>query len=654
VCGISGVFHRDGTPVDPGLLVRMARVLEHRGPDEEGYFVNAGTVPGWDPSAPLRGTLRGGGGGHVGLGHRRLSIIDLKSGQQPLSNEAGDVWISFNGEIYNFQALHDELAAKGHRFRTRSDTEMIVHAYEEWGERCVERFRGMFAFAIWDEPRGRLYLARDRVGKKPLYYADHDGRFLFGSEIKALLQWEGLPREVDPVALSDYLSLLYVPAPSSIFRSVKKLPAAHWAVVTRDAMRMQRYWDLPFAPVLTEREEEMQERLLEILSEATRIRMMSEVPLGAFLSGGVDSSAVVACMARHSASPVRTSSISFPVASYDESAYARKVAALFRTDHSEYRVEPEAIPIIEKLAWHYDEPHADSSQVPTYYVSRTAREKVTVALSGDGGDENFAGYRRYWFDLRENRVRGLVPGFLRRPIFGLLGRLYPKADWLPQVFRGKAFLSNLARDPVEAYFFSVSCFKEDGKRELLQPGLLAALDGHRSSDLFHRHYRAAQAEDHLSRLQYLDIQTYLTEDILVKVDRASMAVSLEVRCPILDHELMEYAARIPASLKIRGRDKKAILKRALRRVLPDDVLYRPKMGFAVPILEWLRGEIREFARGAILEGGATSRYFRREAVERLWNQHQSGLRNRSTELWALMMLNLWHRRFVEQPAAVPA
>jgi len=628
----------------------MARLLEHRGPDEEGFFVNRAEVDGWDRSAPLRGRLREGGGGHVGFAHRRLAIIDLATGQQPLSNERGDVWISFNGEIYNFPALHDELAAKGHRFRTRSDTEMIVHAYEEWGERCVERFRGMFAFAIWDEPRQRLYLARDRVGKKPLYYAEHGGRFLFASEIKALLAWEDLPREVDPVALSDYLSLLYVPAPLSIFRAVRKLPAAHWAVVTRDAMRVQPYWDLSFEPATEAREEEIEERLLEILSEATRIRMMSEVPLGAFLSGGVDSSAVVACMARHSATPVKTSSIAFGVRAYDESEHARRVAALFRTDHSEYRVEPEAVPVVERLAWHYDEPHADSSQVPTYYVSRTAREKVTVALSGDGGDENFAGYRRYWFDLRENRVRSLVPAFLRRPLFGLAGKLYPKADWLPQIFRGKAFLSNVARDPVEAYFHSVSCFKEDDKRGLLRPELLEKVGEHRTSELFHRYYRAARAADHLSRIQYVDVKTYLCEDILVKVDRASMAVSLEVRCPLLDHELMEYAARIPARLKIRGREKKAVFKRALRRVLPGDVLDRPKMGFGVPIREWLRGEVREYARGLVLEGGATREFLRRESVEGLWREHQSGLRDRATELWALLMLNLWHRTFAGAPA----
>ncbi len=647
MCGIAGLFHLDGAPADLDVLVRMTRVLRHRGPDEEGYFLNRPQdgLPAAD--VPLSGLPRGKGQGAAGLGHRRLSIIDLSSGQQPLSNEDGTVWITFNGEIYNFQELQEELEAKGHSYRTRCDTETIVHAWEEWGEAAFAKLRGMFAIALWDERKQALVLARDRVGKKPLYYSREGSRFLFGSEIKAILQAPGVSMEIDHAALSDYLSLLYVPAPRSIFSSVKKLPAAHYAVVTSRGMRIEPYWDLEFAPVDGATEEAHQEKILEVLGEATGMRMISDVPLGAFLSGGVDSSGVVALMAERSAQPVKTSSIAFSVAKYDESHYAQQIADLFSTDHRVHRVTPETIPIIEKLSWHYDEPFADSSAVPTYYVSQMARESVTVALSGDGGDENFAGYRRYYFDLRENLVRNLVPGPLRRPVFGGIGRLYPKADWLPQVFRGKAFISNVARDPVEAYFFSMSAFKEDQKAKLLQPHLLRELKEHRTSDLFRHYYDRAKAEDHLSRILYLDIKTYLCEDILVKVDRASMAVSLEVRCPILDHRFMECVARIPSRMKIRGGDKKRIFKRALASRLPREIINRPKMGFGVPILEWLRTDIRDYAGELVLDGGGTGTYFQRPYLERIWQQHQSGLRDWSAELWAVMMFNLWHRRFVE-------
>ena len=653
MCGIAGVFYRNGDKLDSDVLVRMTRTLIHRGPDEEGYFVNGPVSTNWRQGSMGAGdapTLRGHiprGAGNVGLGHRRLSIIDLSSGQQPLSNEDGTVWVTFNGEIYNFQSLVAELEAKGHRFRTRSDTEVIVHAWEEWGEAAVKRFRGMFAFALWDERRQLLWLARDRMGKKPLYYLLDDDRLVFASEIKAILEMPGVSRELDMTALSDYLSLLYIPSPKTIFKSIRKLPAAHQLVIGRDRADLSAYWDLSFNDRHGEPENRVIDELLGLLEEATRMRMISDVPLGAFLSGGVDSSAVVAMMAKGSNRPVMTNSISFSVAKYNEVEYARQVAALYGTDHREFHVTPEAVRVIEKLAWHYDEPFADSSAVPTYYVSETARQRVTVALSGDGGDENFAGYRRYWFDLRENVARNLLPGPLRRPVFTTLGRLYPKADYLPRIFRGRAFLSNLARDPVDAYFFSVSAFEDADKARTLGEDVLRQLGGYRSSDLFHETYRRVQAPDHLSKLQYLDIKTYLCEDILTKVDRASMAVSLEVRCPILDHVFMEYAAGIPGELKLVGREGKHIFKKALRGRLPDDVLYRPKMGFGVPVSEWLRRDLRDYARGLVLDGEATRRYLNPGFVEQLWREHSSGVRNRATELWAIVMLNLWHRRFVD-------
>lgn len=625
MCGITGIFYKDGQEIDSNILKKMTQSLIHRGPDEEGFYIE----------------------GNIGFGHRRLSIIDLSSGQQPLCNEDGNIWITFNGEIYNYIALKKELEKKGHLFKTNSDTETIVHAYEEWGVNCLKKFRGMFAFALWDKKKKQMVIARDRVGKKPLYYFMDDNRLVFASEIKAILEHPNIPKEIDLTALSDYLSLLYVPSPKSIFKSIKKLPAAHYAIIKQDSFMVDSYWDISFEPHPFKNEEEMMEGLIDILEEATKIRMISEVPLGAFLSGGVDSSAVVALMAKSSVDPVITNSISFSVAEYNESQYARKVARLFNTDHHEMEVTPDAISIIKKLSWHYDEPFADSSAVPTYYVSKMARENVIVSLSGDGGDENFAGYRRYYFDMRENMVRNLVPGLMRRVLFGTLGKLYPKADYLPQIFRGKAFISNVARDPVDAYFFSVSSLYEDQKKNLFKPGILHELSGYDSRDLFYDIYKNAPADDHLSKIQYLDIKTYLCEDILTKVDRASMAVSLEVRCPVLDHKFMEYAAKIPSGLKLKGLEGKHIFKKALKPYLPDDILYRKKMGFGVPILEWLRNEIKEFARELILGSEATDLYFNRVFLERVWNDHQRQLRNWSSLLWTIMMFNLWHKKFIE-------
>ena len=644
MCGICGVLHRDGRAVNPDVLIRMNDTLLHRGPDEEGYVLNDGKA------ARSRERLQEQQGaevrGNVGLGHRRLSIIDLASGQQPLSNEDDTVWVVLNGEIYNFRDLTRELEGRGHRFRTRSDTEVIVHAYEEWGERAVERFRGMFAFALWDEGRRRMVLARDRVGKKPLYYWDSRDAFVFGSEIKAILSFPGVPRETDLTAISDYLSLIYVPSPKTAFKAIRKLPPAHVAVIDVRGTDVRPYWDLSFRPHHEATEERIMEELIAILEEATRIRMISEVPLGSFLSGGVDSSAVVAFMARASGEPIKTSSISFSEAAYNEIEYARQVAELFHTDHHEFHVTPKAVSVIEKLAWHYDEPFADSSAVPTYYVSKTAREHVTVALSGDGGDENFAGYRRYAFDLRENAVRDLVPALFRQPFFAGLGRLYPKGDYLPQLFRGKAFLSNVARDPVEAYFHSVSASDDNRKLRLLNGDVLKSLNGYRTSDLFREIYERAPAEDHLSKIQYLDIKTYLCEDILTKVDRASMAVSLEVRCPLLDHVFMEYVARIPGGLKLNKGGGKHILKKALEPYLPAEILQRRKRGFAVPVLEWLRGSLAEYGRDLVLSGQPSRLYFEKDTLETMWKEHQRGIRNWSTDLWAIMMLNLWHERFL--------
>ncbi|HMF51957.1 MAG TPA: asparagine synthase (glutamine-hydrolyzing), partial [Candidatus Saccharimonadales bacterium] len=583
--------------------------------------------------------------GGIGLGHRRLSIIVLAAGHQPMSNEDGTIWVVFNGEIYNFPELRDFLISKGHTFKTQSDTEAIVHLYEEVGEDCFRSLRGMFAIALWDGRNRKLVLARDRVGKKPLYYYCDDSKIAFASEMKAILQVPGVPREIDEEALADYFSFLYVPAPKSIFKHIRKVRPGHYLVVSEKGLRECEYWDIKFSQVRDASVEEWCENLLDTYREAVRLRLMSDVPLGAFLSGGVDSSSVVALMANLVDHPVTTCSIGFEEKEFNEIEYAREVAGLFNADHHERIVRPDAVAILEKLVWHYDEPFADSSAIPTYYVSQVARERVTVALSGDGGDENFAGYRRYYFDRRENALRAVLPAATRGPIFGTLAALYPKADWAPRIFRGKATFENLARSPIEAYFRSVSALRPELKAQVLHPELLQQLGGYDSLDVLRYYYDKADTKDPLSRIQYVDIKTYLTDDILVKVDRASMAHSLEVRAPILDHKLMELAASIPSSLKLRGTSGKFIFKKALERILPKNVLQRRKMGFAVPLAKWFRGELKDFAHSAIFARNQSA-FLNEDTVKQVWREHQGGLRDRSTELWTMLMFRLWEKQFV--------
>jgi asparagine synthase (glutamine-hydrolysing) len=625
MCAIAGIFNfRTQEPVSSRLLKAMTDTLVHRGPDDEGFYVS----------------------GPVGLGHRRLSIIDLEGGHQPLANEDDTVWIAFNGEIYNFMDLHDELVKKGHTFRTRSDTEAIVHLYEEEGERCFERLRGMFAIAIWDAKKRKLILGRDRVGKKPLFYFYDGSRVVFASEMKAILKVPNVSREIDPEAVSDYFSFLYIPAPKSIFKHIRKILPGHYVVISNAGMRQTKYWDINFSETAERTEEQWCDRLLDTYREAVRLRLISDVPLGAFLSGGVDSSSVVALMADLAKRRVTTCSIGFEEKEFNELDYAREIAAHFNTDHHEEMIRPDAVEIVEKLVWHYDEPFADSSAIPTYYVSQMARQHVTVALAGDGGDENFAGYRRYYFDRRENTVRDLLPAVVRQPIFGALASLYPKADWAPRIFRGKATFANLARSPIEAYFRSISAFQVELKDQLLSQDLLYDLNGYNSLAVLRDYYDNANSMDALSRIQYVDIKTYLSDDILVKVDRASMAHSLEVRAPILDHKLMEIAATMPSSLKLRGMNGKYIFKNAVKKILPQSVLRRKKMGFAVPLSKWFRNELKDFTH-TILFTGTDDTLLNRATTQRVWEEHQSGLSNRSTELWTLLMFRLWERQFLE-------
>lgn len=622
MCGICGVADFGGQMIRRETVHSMNQSLQHRGPDDEGIYV----APG------------------VGLGHRRLSIIDVAGGHQPLSNEDGTVWVLLNGEIYNYTDLRNDLLSRGHCFSTSSDTEAIVHLYEEYGEECFARLWGMFAIAIWDSRTMKLVLARDRVGKKPLFYSVKGESVLFGSELKALLAADiDRDRTIDCEAVADYFSYGYIPAPKTIYRDVRKVLPGCYISFEKSGLREKCYWDISFAQTAQRTESEWCEQLRDDLRDATRIRLMSEVPLGAFLSGGVDSSSVVAMMSSLVQQPVTTCSIGFKVREFDESKYARSIARLFATDHHEEVVEARAIDIFSKLAWHFDEPFADSSAIPTYYVSRIARQRVTVALGGDGGDENFAGYRRYYFDVRENMARAFLPAGLRKAVFGPLGRYYPPLGWAPRPFRAKATFQSLGRTPLEGYFNSVSYFRPDEKEKLFSSDLKAALKGYQSIDVLRDYYERADTDDPLSRIQYVDIKTYLTDDILTKVDRASMAVSLEVRAPLLDHRLMETAAKIPSHLKLCGREGKYIFKKALTGILPDDILYRRKWGFGIPLAHWFRNELKDVAHDLLFATG--DEILDQAYLRRIWAEHQKGWSDRSAYLWSVLMFRKWRELF---------
>jgi asparagine synthase (glutamine-hydrolysing) len=597
----------------------------------------------------------------VGLGHRRLSIIDVATGQQPLWNEDRTVVIVYNGEIYNYQALVPELEALGHVFHTRSDTEVVVHAWEAWGEKCVERFRGMFAFALWDRNCQTLFLARDRLGVKPLYYARlRGGEVVFGSELKSLLVHPGLRRVIDPSAVEDYLALGYVPDPRTIFEGVHKLAPGHTLQVRcgDDRLRAPRqYRDVVFAPDHRIGEREALDEVAARLDESVRLRMISEVPLGAFLSGGVDSSAVVASMAGLSAEPVNTCSIAFDDPAFDETRYAQEVAQRYGTRHRVETVAVDDFTLIDRLAGLYDEPYADSSAIPTFRVCELARRNVTVALSGDGGDESFGGYRRYRFQQAEERMRALLPARVRRVVFGSLGMAYPKLDWAPRMFRAKSTFQSMAREAVEGYFHTMSILRDEQRRALYTPAFQRRLGGYAAIETFRGHARHAQGYDPLALVQYLDLKTYLPGDINTKVDRAAMANSLEVREPLMDHPLVEWLARVPSDLKLRRGEGKYLLKKAMEPRLPRDLLYRPKMGFAVPLAAWFRGPLRERVRRTVLGPRLLDTgWFDRAALARVVDAHLAGTRDNSAPLWTLMMLEAFLRSSVDAPeraAAMP-
>ena len=625
MCGIVGIFDIHGnSEIDRDLLSRMNESQFHRGPDEGGGH----TEPG------------------LGFGHRRLSIIDLSSGQQPMHSWDGNVVLTYNGEVYNFPQLRRELESLGYVFRTHCDTEVILHAWLAWGEACVDRLRGMFAFAIWDRVQQTLFLARDRLGVKPLFYAElANGHLIFGSELKSLKFHPLLPKNIDHTAIEDYFSFGYIPDPKTIYRGVHKLEPGYCLSIKRGQKTLQprQYWDVKFQVGQIHNADEAGEELIERLREAVKIRMVADVPLGAFLSGGVDSSAVVAMMAGLSNDPVNTCSISFGDPKFNEAQFAAQVAERYHTVHRVEQVDPDDFSLIDRLSGLYDEPYADSSALPTYRVCELAKRQVTVALSGDGGDENLAGYSRYRWHTQEERMRALLPDALRLPLFSTLGKLYPNLDWAPKALRAKSTLESIGRDSMAGYFHSVSVMSDELRNQLFSDHLKTQLQGYQAIEVFRR-YRQ-QAPDHpLSMVQYLDLKTYLPGDILTKVDRASMAHALEVRVPILDHKLVEWMATLPPDLKLQGRQGKFVFKKALEPYLPNDILYRPKMGFAVPLGSWFRGPLKQRVQQALLgdvlrQTGLFNDVFLRHMV----GQHQAGLRDYSAPIWALLMFEAFLR-----------
>ena len=635
MCGIAGVIYADpNRPVDRNVLKAMGDAIAHRGPDAEGFFREPG----------------------LGLVHRRLSIIDLAGGDQPIGNEDGSVQLVFNGEIYNHLELRSSLESRGHRFRTRTDTEVLVHLYEEHGDRLCERLRGMFAFALWDRRAKRLVLARDRLGIKPLYLYRDAEKLIFGSELKAILAHPDVPRELDVRALEDYLTFGMVPGPRSIFRRISKLPPAHVLTTRADELNdtPRRYWQLRFEPDYSLTAEQWQELIRAKVQESIRLHLMADVPVGAFLSGGIDSSVVVGCAAHARGEPLRTFSIVFDDDSQDELLFARQVAERFGTRHAEQVVTPDDAKTLDDLTWYFDEPFADSSAVPTLLVSRLASRTVKVALSGDGGDEAFGGYARYVHDLREAAIRNRLPNWFRRSVVGPVAGAWPKADWLPRPLRAKTALTNLSLDAASAYANTLARCRQPLRRQLLDADVVAELDGHRSEEAVRSTFAATAAGDALAAMIAADVAIVLPDDFLVKVDRASMACGLEVRPPLVDHELFEMAARIPSELKTRAGQGKWIFKQAFRDSLPPAVVSRRKRGFDAPIDNWLRGPLKELFHSTVLDSrGSVSNLIDQTTAGKLYRSHALRVGRHGDVLWSLLVLAHWAERFLSATRHLP-
>jgi len=628
MCGIVGQLRPLGRPVDRGLLARMCAGLEHRGPDARGIHCEE----------------------RAGLGIQRLRVIDLNTGDQPIYTEDRSVVVVLNGEIYNYRELRRDLQARGHRFATEGDTEVIAHLYEEHGAACVKHLHGMFAFALWDRRREQLLLARDRVGKKPLLYALRDGTLTFASEMGALLQDTEIPREVDHTALDRYLAYGYVPTPLSALRGVRKLPPAHTLLFRDGRATLERYWSLDYSRKLDAPVEEIAERIRAGLLAATRKRLVSDVPLGAFLSGGIDSSAVVAAMAQESSEPVRTFSIGFDHKGYDELPHARAIAERFGTVHEEFLVRADAVEVVPKIVRHYGEPFADSSAIPSFYLAELTRRHVTVALNGDGGDESFAGYTRYVANAVAGRLDRL-PMALRRPLAALGGRLPHGGEVTSVANKARRLAGTLALDPAARYGRYVSWFDEAQRAALYTPAFAELVGSDPAGNVISVPWAAASGRSVVDRMLEVDVSTHLVDDLIAKIDIATMAHALEARSPFLDHELMQLAASIPAELKVRGGEKKWILREALRDWLPADILDRPKQGFSVPLSSWLRADLRPWAAEVLLDPRTLDRgYYDPGAVRGLLDRHAGGTDGDAKRIWALVMSELWHREFVDAPA----
>lgn len=627
MCGITGIVRSDGAQIDRELLGRMNDAIRHRGPDDDGFYFGEG----------------------VGLGMRRLSIIDLKSGHQPIHNSDRTAWIVFNGEIYNYRELRKQLEARGHQFYTDSDTEAIVAAYDEYGTDCPRYLRGMFAFAIWDERAKSLFLARDRVGKKPLLYAQLNGQLVFGSEFMALLQHPDVSRDVNYEAIHHYLSFSCVPAPLTAYQAIRKLQPGHSLLWKNGEIKLERYWQLDFSQKISISEEEAGERVVELLRDAVRVRLMSEVPLGAFLSGGIDSSAIVALMAQESSEKVKTFSIGFEEQDFSELHHARRVAEHVGAEHHEFIVRPDAMEILPTLVEHYGEPFADSSAVPSYYVSRETRKYVTVALNGDGGDECFAGYERYAAMNLAQRYTKMLPAAIRNGVIRNVARALPEFQSRTNPLRkAQRFLAAASLNPVQRYLRWVSAFDEQAKLNLYSNDFRNETAAFSTIGFLEPWFAKANGAGIVDASLLTDTMTYLPNDLLVKMDIASMTVSLEARSPFLDHHLMEFAASLPESLKLRGMTTKYLLKRVLKQFVPEENLTRAKMGFGVPIGHWFRGTMQPFLRETLLSEKALSRgLFNRASVRQLVDQHVANKVNHDHRLWSLLMLELWFQRFID-------
>lgn len=625
MCGIAGFTRFFDTTGDVSSLVRMGDRIAHRGPDASGEYLDDG----------------------VGLCHRRLSIIDLSTaGNQPMFSEDGNLVIVFNGEIYNFLELRKDLEQKGYQFKTQTDTEVILALYQFEGVGCLDKLFGMFAIALWDKHKQELFLARDRLGKKPLYYYHDEKRFIFASEIKSILEIETVPKQIRHDAIYDFFVYQYVPESKSIFKNIDKLKPGHYLTINKDGVDVKQYWDVTFKDLCTSSEDEIADGLLDVIDTCTKQRMISDVPLGAFLSGGVDSSGVVALMASNSQEPVVTCSIGFDSKKYDEIQYAKQVAEQYHTTHHELTVKENILDHLEYIAGFFDEPFADQSLVPTYFVSQLAKTKVTVALAGDGGDENFAGYSKYNVDQVENNLRNKVPGLIRRNVFPPFVKPLQHSN-VRVLKRAGTLLGAMSKSPAEGFYLTNTFMTDTMWNRLANDDLKREVDGYHPSIQSMDFYNAADTDDHLSRVLYTDIKTYLVGDILVKVDRMSMANSLEVRAPLLDHRVVEYAASIPSALKLYQGEKKHILKKAFRNLLPDDILYRKKMGFSVPLAHWLRNELKSTGEKKLFASDSgLSNFFDMAEIKKIWQEHQHGVRDHSAALWSLLMFEFWWGNYI--------